>query len=50
MATDSAHDPLSIDRENARLAAIGLGVWLAITLAAVVLLWVFGPSVSGLFI
>lgn len=50
MTTDSSHDPLPVDRENARLAAIGLGVWMAITVAVVVLLLLFGGAISGLFV
>lgn len=50
MATNASHDPLTIDRTNARLAAIALAVWMAITLAVVGLLLAFGPSISALFV
>ena len=50
MSTDTTHDPLPVDRENARLAAIGLVVWIVITLAVVGLLLVFGDVISGLFV
>lgn len=50
MSLDTTHDPLEIDRENARLAAIGLGIWLAITAAVIVLLLQFGPALSGIFV
>ncbi|WP_247730046.1 hypothetical protein [Halovivax limisalsi] len=50
MSTDAAHVPDEIDRENARLAAIGLAVWMAVTIVAVVLLWVFGPWITSLLV
>lgn len=50
MSTTGSHDPVEIDRENARRAAIGLGVWLTITLAVVFLLLLFGDSLTGVFV
>ncbi|MFU8869504.1 hypothetical protein [Natronococcus sp.] len=44
------HDPLEFDQENARLAATGLAVWLALTVFAIVLLLQFGPAISGLLV
>lgn len=44
------HDPLEFDRENARLAATGLAVWLALTVLAIVVLIQFGPAIGGLFV
>lgn len=34
----------------ARTTAIGLGVWLALTIAAVIVLLVFGDAISSLFV
>ena len=50
MSTTDSHDPIEIDRENARRTAVGLGLWLTLTLAAVVLLLLFGGSITGLLI
>ena len=50
MSTETTHDPLEIDRENARFVAIGLAAWLVLTATAVALLLVLGPSISGLFV
>jgi hypothetical protein len=50
MSLDTTHDPLEIDRENARFTAIGLAVWLVLTAAAVLLLMMAGPILTGLFV
>ncbi|WP_436344934.1 hypothetical protein [Natronorubrum sp. FCH18a] len=50
MSTSDPHDPLDIDRRNARTAAIGLGVWLAITFAVVILLLLFGSTLTAIFV
>lgn len=50
MSTTDSHDPVDIDRENARRAAVGLGVWLTLTLTAVLLLLLFGNSLTSLFV
>ena len=50
MSTTDSHDPIDIDRENARRTAIGLGVWLTLTLAAVVLLLLFGDAITSLLV
>jgi hypothetical protein len=50
MSFDTTHDPLEIDRENARFAAISLAIWLVLTAAAVMLLIIAGPTLTGLFV
>ncbi|WP_339102855.1 hypothetical protein [Haloterrigena salinisoli] len=50
MSTTDSHDPVDIDRENARRTAVGLGIWLTLTLAAVLLLLLFGSFITGLFV
>ena len=44
------HDPLELDQENARFAATGLAVWLALTVLAIVVLILFGPAISAIFV
>ncbi|THE63262.1 hypothetical protein D8Y22_19045 [Salinadaptatus halalkaliphilus] len=44
------HDAVAIDREMARTAAAGLGIWLALTFTAVGLLLVFGDPISSVFV
>ena len=50
MSTDDAGNPIGIDRRMARTTAIGLGVWLTLTFAAVVLLLLFGGALTSVFI
>jgi hypothetical protein len=50
MSTQVNSDTIDEDRRMARTTAIGLGVWLAVTVAAVILLLVFGDAISGLFV
>lgn len=50
MTTDAPTDSLAIARENARLTARTLAIWLVITLAVVGLLLAFGPAISALFV
>ncbi|WP_164721993.1 hypothetical protein [Haloterrigena salifodinae] len=50
MSTTGSHDPVDIDRENARRAAVGLGIWLMLTMAAVLLLLLFGSSITSLLV
>ena len=50
MSTGDSHDPLATDRRNVRTTAIGLGVWLTITLAAVLLLFLFGSTLTSIFV
>jgi len=50
MSTGDSHSPVEIDQRNARTAAAGLGIWLAITLAVVVLLLLFGSTLTSLFV
>ena len=47
---ESPHDPLEIDREQARTAALSLAAWLVITLTAVGMLFVLGEAITGLFV
>ncbi|WP_394739493.1 hypothetical protein [Natronococcus roseus] len=44
------HDPLEFDQENARFAATGLAVWLALTILAIIVLLLFGPAISAIFV
>ncbi|WP_254765096.1 hypothetical protein [Natrinema marinum] len=50
MSTNANSTVIDEEREMARTTAIGLGVWLAVTVAAVVLLLLFGDSISSLFV
>ena len=50
MSTGDSHNPVDIDRQNARTAAARLGIWLAITLAVVILLLLFGSTLTSLFV
>ncbi|ELZ12364.1 hypothetical protein NP511_15560 [Natrinema thermotolerans] len=50
MSTDTGSDITGNDKRMARTTAIGLGVWLAITVAAVVLLLLLGDAISSLFV
>ncbi|SEH16123.1 hypothetical protein SAMN04487967_2446 [Natronorubrum sediminis] len=50
MSTSDPHKPLEIDRRNARTTALGLGIWLALTVAVVVLLLLFGTVLTGIFV
>ncbi|WP_226007688.1 hypothetical protein [Natrinema salinisoli] len=50
MSTKANSDIVNEERQMARTTAIGLGVWLALTIAAVVLLLVFGDAISSLFV
>lgn len=50
MSTTDSHDPVDIDRENARRTAVGLGIWLTLTSAAVLLLLLFGGTITGLLV
>ncbi|WP_226480043.1 hypothetical protein [Natrinema amylolyticum] len=50
MSVESNSDVIDEERRMARTTAIGLGVWLALTLAAVILLLAFGDALSSLFV
>ena len=53
MSDGTSTNPLEAaanDQEQARTAVIALGVWLALTLAAVGLLLVGGDAISSLFV
>lgn len=50
MSTKSNADIVDEDRQMAKTTAIGLGMWLALTMAAVVLLLLFGDAISSLFV
>ncbi|MDF9744190.1 hypothetical protein [Natrinema salsiterrestre] len=50
MSTKSNSEIVHEERRMARTTAIGLGVWLALTIAAVVLLLAFGDAISSLFV
>lgn len=50
MTASGRHDPLSVDRRMAKTTAVGLGIWLAITLAVVVLLLTFGSALTGVLV
>ncbi|MDS0475842.1 hypothetical protein [Natrinema sp. 1APR25-10V2] len=50
MSTNTNAEVIEKERSMARTTAIGLGVWLAVTVAAVVLLLLFGDVISSLFV
>ncbi len=50
MSTEAGSNITDNDRRMARKTAIGLGVWLAITLAAVLLLLLLGDGIASLFV
>ena len=50
MAIQSNQDTIDLDRELARTAAIGLAVWVGITLAVVALLMLSGDVLTSLFV
>ncbi|ELY67525.1 hypothetical protein [Natrinema versiforme] len=50
MSTKANSDALDEERQMAKTTAVGLGVWLALTVAAVVLLLLFGDVISSLFV
>ncbi|WP_195893024.1 hypothetical protein [Halopiger djelfimassiliensis] len=50
MSTDDAGSSIDVDRRMARTTAIGLGVWLTLTFAAVLLLLLFGGTLASVFV
>ncbi|WP_254524602.1 hypothetical protein [Natrinema caseinilyticum] len=48
--TSAASRPASDDRTTARTAAITLGAWIAVTIAAVTVLLSFGDAISSPFL
>ncbi|WP_408957345.1 hypothetical protein [Natrinema sp. 74] len=50
MSAETSSDVIDEERDMARTTAIGLGVWLAVTMAAVVLLLLFGDVISSLLV
>ncbi|MBZ6494136.1 hypothetical protein [Natrinema longum] len=50
MATETSSGIGDEERQMARTTAIGLGIWLALTIAAVVSLLLFGDAISSLFV
>jgi hypothetical protein len=50
MSTNTGSDVVDEERRMARTTAIGLGVWLILTLVAVALLLLFGDGISSLFV
>ncbi|ELY75708.1 hypothetical protein [Natrinema pallidum] len=50
MPTEATSDIVDEERQMGRTTAIGLGIWLALIIAAAILLVVFGDAISSLFV
>ena len=50
MSTNPSRDIAEVDRELLQTAAIGLAVWLAVTMLAVAFLFLFGETLTNLFV
>ncbi|MFP8952128.1 hypothetical protein ACLI4Z_04010 [Natrialbaceae archaeon A-arb3/5] len=47
---EDEQDAETVDQSAVKIAAVALGVWLALTVAAVALLLVLGDPISGFFV